>query len=155
MLTVGSSAPLDITVHDESGQPVSLRSFLGKYVVLYFYPKDDTPGCTTEACSFRDTNTELQKQGAVVIGISKDSPASHQKFKEKYHLNFPLWSDPDRKLIEAFGVWQQKKMMGKTYMGIARSTFLIDPTGNILNVWNTVSPKEHGQQVLEFLSHDT
>lgn len=155
MLTAGTSAPLDIAVNDESGQPVSLRSFLGKYVVLYFYPKDNTPGCTTEACNFRDANAEFVKQGAAVIGISKDSPASHQKFKEKYHLNFPLWSDPGQRLIEAFGVWQQKKMMGKTYMGVVRSTFLIDPKGVVAKIWKNVNPKQHDQEVLEFLQNET
>jgi len=151
MLTAGDQAPLDITIEDENGEPVSLRSLQGHYTVVYFYPKDDTPGCTMEACNFRDAQSELTELGATVIGISKDSVASHQKFKHKHHLNFPLWSDPDHKLLEAFGSWQEKKMFGKPYMGIVRSTFILDPQGKILKTWEKVNPKNHDQEVLAFL----
>lgn len=151
MLQPHDPAPLDITIKDENDQPVSLRSLLGNCVVLYFYPRDNTPGCTTEACSFRDINAELaDKYNAKVIGVSKDSVASHQKFKEKHQLNFPLWSDPEHKLLEAFGSWQEKKNYGKIYMGIVRSTFIIDPEGTIIKTWEKVSPKTHDQEVMQF-----
>lgn len=152
MLSTGKHAPLDIEIQDEHGNPVSLRSFLGKYVVLYFYPKDNTPGCTTEACNFRDANTEIQQLGAVVVGVSKDSPESHQKFKSKHSLTFPLWSDPNHTLLTAFGAWGEKNMFGKLYMGIVRSTFIIDPKGTIIKVWEKVSPKKHDEEVLKFLT---
>lgn len=152
MLSVGTTAPLDITVQDEAGKPISLRSLTGQYAVVYFYPKDDTPGCTTEACNFRDALTEFDKRGVAVIGISKDSVASHEKFKNKYQLNFPLWSDPEHVLLSAFGVWQEKKMMGKTYMGVVRTTFVLDPHGTVVKVWENVNPKHHEQEILEFLA---
>lgn len=152
MLSVGTTAPLDITVQDEAGKPISLRSLTGQYAVVYFYPKDDTPGCTTEACNFRDALTEFDKRGVAVIGISKDSVASHEKFKNKYQLNFPLWSDPEHVLLSAFGVWQEKKMMGKTYMGVVRTTFVLDPRGTVVKVWENVNPKHHEQEILEFLA---
>ncbi len=155
MLKINDSAPLDIKVLDDQNQEVSLRSFLGHYVVLYFYPKDNTPGCTTESCNFRDVNSDLKELSAKVIGISKDSVKSHLKFKEKYQLNFPLWSDSEHKLIEAFGAWKEKKMFGKTYMGIVRSTFIIDPQGKIIKTWEKVSPKNHDQEVLDFLREST
>jgi peroxiredoxin Q/BCP len=151
MLQPTQSAPLDITVTNEAGEAVSLRSLLGKYVVLYFYPKDDTPGCTQEACEFRDADHEMQKLGVAVIGVSKDSLKAHEKFKTKYQLPFPLWSDPEHKLLEAFGAWGEKKFMGKMYMGIMRSTFVIDPQGKIINVWEKVTPKNHAAEVLAFL----
>lgn len=151
MLKAGDKAPLSIKVQDENGQPISLNEYLGNFVVLYFYPKDDTPGCTVEACNFRDATAELQKLGASVIGVSKDSAASHQKFKEKHTLTFPLWSDPDHALLAAFGAWGQKKMFGKVYMGIVRSTFIIDPQGTIVKAWEKVDPKKHDQEVLDFL----
>ena len=125
--------------------------FRSSYVVLYFYPKDNTPGCTKEACEFRDAEAEMKKLGARVIGVSKDSPKSHQNFADKYNLNFELWSDQDHQLIEAFGAWVQKKKFGKTYMGIARSTFILDPEGKIIKVWENVKPEGHAQEVLEFL----
>jgi len=151
MLKPPTLAPLDIQVIDETGQSTSLRNHLGKYLVLYFYPKDQTPGCTVEACSFRDANQELKELGAEVIGVSKDSIDSHQKFTEKHQLNFPLWSDPDHQLLEAFGAWGQKNRFGKLYMGIIRSTFIIDPTGKIIKSWEKVDVKNHSQKVLEFL----
>lgn len=146
-----SSTTLSLACLDANGQKSSLQSLLGKYVVLYFYPRDNTPGCTKEACSFRDFNTEIQKLGAVVVGVSKDSVSSHLKFAEKHHLNFPLWSDPDHTLIEALGAWGEKKFMGKTYMGILRSTFVINPKGAIIREWREVKPENHAQEVYEFL----
>jgi peroxiredoxin Q/BCP len=154
MLKANTKAPLNIEVLTDDGQDVSLKNTLGQYVVLYFYPKDNTPGCTKEACGFRDINGELKKLGARVIGVSKDSPESHRKFVKKYHLNFELWSDPDHQLIEAFGAWVEKKRFGKTYFGIARSTFIIDPQGKIIKVWEKVKPNGHDQEVLEFLQKE-
>ena len=133
MLKVGDKAPV-IEVKDINNEKVSLADLSDQYVVLYFYPKDDTPGCTKEACSFRDWNAELKKLGVKVVGVSKDSVTSHKKFIEKYELNFDLWSDEDHQLIEAFGAWQKKSMMGKEYMGTVRSTFVIDPKGIILSM---------------------
>jgi peroxiredoxin Q/BCP len=154
MLTSNSSAPLDITVLDQAGQPISLRSQLGHYTLVYFYPKDDTPGCTTEACSFRDAESEMQQLGVTVIGVSADSIASHKKFQEKYSLSFPLWSDPKHKLAEAFGAWGEKNFMGKVYQAIFRATFLIDPKGNIKMTWPKVKPAEHATEVLAFLKEN-
>lgn len=151
MLQPNQMAPLDISVADEHGKTTTLRSLLGKWVVLYFYPKDDTPGCTTEACSFRDISAEITKLGAVVIGVSKDNSKSHQNFKTKYQLNFPLWSDPDHQLLSAFGAWGEKKFMGRIYMGIIRSTFIIDPTGHIRYTIEKVTPKHHGEEILKQL----
>ena len=140
-----------IEVKDINNEMVSLADLDGQYVVLYFYPKDDTPGCTKEACSFRDWNAELKKIGVKVVGVSKDSAASHKKFIEKYELNFDLWSDEDHQLIEAFGAWQKKNMMGREYMGTVRSTFVIDPKGVVLRVWDKVNPPEHGEEVYNFI----
>lgn len=151
MLQPNSPAPLDVEVIDQSGSTTSLRSQLGRWVVLYFYPKDDTPGCTAEACSFRDASAELQQLGATVVGVSKDSVASHQKFASKYDLNFPLWSDPDHQLLEAFGAWGEKKFMGRLFMGIIRSTFVIDPNGVVVASFPKVTPKNHGSEIVEFL----
>lgn len=151
MLTASSPAPLDIAALDTQGQPISLRKTLGQYVVLYFYPKDDTPGCTTEACEFRDANTALTALGVRIIGVSADTPESHQRFAQKHRLNFELWSDPDRHLIEAFGAWGEKRRFGKAFLGIFRSTFVIDPQGTIIKVWKSVKPVGHAEQVLRFL----
>ena len=150
MLRVGDKAPLNIKVLDSAGKQVSLADYRGRNVVLYFYPKDDTTGCTKEACSIRDWRDELRKLGAEVIGVSKDSPKSHRKFIEKYKLNFTLWSDEEHALIEAFGAWQKKKFMGREYMGTVRSTFAIDTAGKIINVWEKVTPDEHGQEMFNF-----
>ncbi len=150
MLKVGDKVPV-IEVKDINNEKVSLADLDGQYVVLYFYPKDDTPGCTKEACSFRDWNAELKKIGVKVVGVSKDSAASHKKFIEKYELNFDLWSDEDHQLIEAFGAWQKKNMMGREYMGTVRSTFVIDPKGVVLRVWDKVNPPEHGEEVYNFI----
>jgi thioredoxin-dependent peroxiredoxin len=154
MLKPGDKAPLNTNVLNQDGEKTSLNDLLGKYTVLYFYPKDNTPGCTTEACDFRDANVELQKMGVKVIGISKDSLESHQKFSDKHQLNFPLWSDPDHKLLEAFGAWGQKNRFGKIYMGIIRSTFIINPKGKIIKSWEKVKVKTHTQEVLDFLKEE-
>lgn len=151
MLKPNSTAPLDVNVIDQTGAPTNLRSQLGKWVVLYFYPKDNTPGCTVEACSFRDASSTLNALGAVVIGVSKDSAASHQKFATAHNLNFPLWSDPDHQLLEAFGAWGEKKFMGRLFMGIIRSTFVINPQGVVVGAFPKVTPKDHGSEIVTFL----
>lgn len=133
-------------IHDGK---LHLADLHGKNVVLYFYPKDDTPGCTAEACSFRDANHEMQKRGIVVLGISADSVASHKKFAEKYGLPFPLLSDEDTQVAQEYGVYQEKNMYGKKYMGIARSTFLIDKDGVVRKIWHKVKPEGHANEVLE------
>ncbi len=151
MLSKEDTAPLNIKVLDEDGKTTSLKEQLGKYIVLYFYPRDFTPGCTKEACSFRDANDDIKKLGAEVIGVSTDSFKSHQKFSNKHKLNITLWSDPDHKLIEAFGAWQPKKFAGREFMGTVRSTFIIDPTGKIIKVWEKVKPESHAEETLGFL----
>lgn len=138
----------DFTLTSSNGRPVSLSDFKGKWLVLYFYPKDDTPGCTTEACSLRDARDNLLEAGAEVVGISKDEPSVHEKFKAKYKLNFILLSDPDATVINAYGAWG-KKMFGRE--GILRKTFLIDPEGTVVKAWGRVTPLGHGDQVLEEL----
>jgi peroxiredoxin Q/BCP len=130
------------------GETISLKDLKRKKVVLYFYPKDSTPGCTKEACAFRDMNKEIEKAGAVVIGVSKDSLKSHGNFREKYDLNFPLISDPEKKIISDYGVWKEKKMYGKTVMGVERSTFLIDGKGVIRKIWRGVKVPGHAEEVL-------
>ena len=147
-LDVGSKAP-DFTASTDSGGELSLQSLRGKIVVLYFYPKDDTPGCTTEACGFRDAVGDFSKAGAEIIGVSKDSVARHDKFKAKYKLPFTLVADEDGTLCEAYGVWQEKKNYGKAYMGIVRSTFLIDENGKIAAAWRNLRVKGHVEKVLE------
>ena len=150
MLEVGMKAP-DFTLLDKDGKSVSLSDFLGKKVVLYFYPKDNTPGCTRQACAFAGAYSEFQKRGVEVIGVSKDSVASHVKFAEKHQLPFVLLADPERKAIEAYGVWQEKKMCGKVSMGVVRTTFLIDEEGRIANVMPKVKPDTNAQEILERL----
>src|SRR3989339_977685 len=129
MLKENEMVPSRILLEDLNNKQVSLSNFEGKFVVLYFYPKDNTPGCTKEACSFRDYNKEIKKLGVEIIGVSKDSVTSHQKFQNEHNLNFILLSDSSHKLMEAFGVWSKKSFLGKTYMGTLRSTFIIDPQG--------------------------
>jgi peroxiredoxin Q/BCP len=146
-LAVGAKAPA-FSAPDQSGQTVSLSDFKGKKVVLYFYPKDDTPGCTVEACSFRDEHSAFQKKGAVVLGVSPDSAKSHTKFIEKFSLPFPLLADEDHKIAEAYGVWVEKSMYGKKYMGVERSTFVIDSRGKLSAVYRKVKPAEHTTEVL-------
>ena len=147
MLEIGMKAP-DFTLPDKDGNPVTLSSFLGQRVVVYFYPKDNTPGCTRQACAFAADYAEFKRRGITVIGISKDSVASHQKFAEKYNLPFILLSDPDRIAIEAYGVWQEKKMAGKVGMGVVRTTFLINEEGNISAVMPKVKPDTNAAEIL-------
>ena len=149
-MKVGQKAP-DFTVVDDSGKTVKLSDFKGKKVVLYFYPKDDTPGCTKEACSFRDGIAEIRKQGAVVLGVSADSAESHQKFKKKFDLNFPLLADTEKKIIEDYGVWKEKSMYGKKYMGIERTTYIIDEKGKISHIFPKVKVDMHYDEVLSAL----
>ncbi|HTI13528.1 MAG TPA: thioredoxin-dependent thiol peroxidase [Dictyobacter sp.] len=127
---------------------VHLADQVGKIIVLYFYPKDDTPGCTKEACSFRDANHLLQQRGVVVLGVSADDVASHQKFADKFGLQFPLLSDTDTTVSQLYGVWKEKNMYGKKYMGVNRETFLIDKTGVVRKIWHKVSPEGHADEVL-------
>ena len=150
MLEIGMKAP-EFTLPDQKGQEISLSDFLGKKVVLYFYPKDNTPGCTRQACAFGAQYAGFKEKNVVVIGISKDSVASHQKFAEKYDLPFILLSDPDRKVIEAYGVWQEKKNYGKISMGVVRTTFLIDETGCIERIMPKVKPDTNAEEILQYL----
>jgi peroxiredoxin Q/BCP len=147
----GKKAPA-FTLTADDGTKVRLADLAGSPVVLYFYPKDDTPGCTREACAFRDLKKELKKLGATVLGVSADSVESHVKFRDKYELNFPLLADIDHKVAEKYGAWREKNMYGKKSMGIQRSTFLIDATGKVAKVWKRVSVDGHDQQVLEALA---
>ena len=150
MLEVGMKAPL-FTLPDKDGNLVSLSDFLGKKVVLYFYPKDNTPGCTRQACAFGESYEAFQVKNTVVIGISKDSAASHLRFAEKYHLPFILLSDPELQAIQAYGVWQEKKLYGKVSMGVVRSTYLIDERGMIEKVMPKVKPDTNAGELLEYL----
>jgi peroxiredoxin Q/BCP len=147
-LDVGDKAP-DFTLAADGGGKVSLKALKGKTVVLYFYPKDDTPGCTAEACAFRDQLPDFSKVKAAVVGISRDSVASHDKFKKKFKLPFPLASDEDGKVSEAYGTWVEKSMYGRKYMGIERATFLIDGNGVIRNIWRKVKVDGHADDVLK------
>jgi peroxiredoxin Q/BCP len=147
-LKEGSKAP-DFTGVDQNGQTISLHDFKGKKIVLYFYPKDDTPGCTAQACNLRDNYTDLLKQGFQVIGVSADSAKSHKKFEEKYSLPFPLVADEDKTIVNAYGVWGEKQFMGKTSLGIHRTTFLIDEEGNIFKILAKPDTKNQTEQVLE------
>lgn len=148
MVAVGQAAP-DFTLQANSNRTISLQDFRGQYVVLYFYPKDMTPGCTTEACDFRDYHPEFARLNTVVLGISPDDVKSHDKFAAKHELPFPLLADPDHQVAEAYGVWVLKKMYGREYMGIERSTFLIDPEGTIVKAWPKVKVKGHVEDVLQ------
>ena len=150
MLQEGMLAPA-FTLTDKDGKVVSLSDFLGKKVVLYFYPKDNTPGCTRQACAFAAAYSEFEKKNAVVIGISKDSVSSHEKFAGKYNLPFILLSDPELQSIQAYGVWQEKKLYGKTSMGVVRTTFIIDEQGKIMKVMPKVKPDTNAAEVLEIL----
>jgi thioredoxin-dependent peroxiredoxin len=147
MLIEGTKAPLDLG-KDQNGKNVKLTDFEGKKVVIYFYPKDDTPGCTAQACNLRDHETTLLKEGIQVVGISADDEVKHQKFDKKYNLNFPLIADVDKNTIHAFGVWGPKKFMGKEYDGIHRTTFLIDESGTIVAVIKKPKTKEHAEEIL-------
>jgi len=153
MLKIGDNAPLDIKSKNPENQDVSLNEYIGERVILYFYPKDDTPGCTKEACSFRDEQKLLTDLGLKVIGVSADSVKSHLKFKNKYNLNFELWSDSDHKLAQSFGVCGEKKLFGKISMGIKRATFIIDQSGKIEKVWPNVSVDQHLDEILKYLKN--
>jgi peroxiredoxin Q/BCP len=145
---MGKKAP-DASLLSSTGDKIALKDYKGSYIVLYFYPKDDTPGCTTEACDFRDNLAKLKKENVVVLGVSKDSLKAHEKFVTKYDLTFPLLSDEEGKLLEAYGVWVEKSMYGKKYMGIERATFLIDPSGKVAHVWRNVKVTGHVDEVLK------
>ena len=147
ILKEGDKAPV-FTAHTNGGGKVSLVDFKGKNVILYFYPRDDTPGCTKEACAFRDHFAEFKKKGAVVLGVSTDPVKAHEKFVEKYKLPFTLLADEDKKIVQAYGVWGQKSFMGRKYLGTHRVTFLIGPDGRIKNIWPKVKPEEHAAEVL-------
>lgn len=143
----GTPAP-DFALADETGTVRRLADFRGQTLVLYFYPKDDTPGCTTEACNFRDDYSAYQQAGVTILGVSPDSPKSHAKFKQKFQLPFSLLADEDHAVCEAYNVWGSKKFMGKAYMGVLRTTFVIDPEGKIKKVFENVKPAEHSAEVL-------
>ena len=148
MLAVGDKAP-QFTLNDGEGNKVKLSDFKGKKVVLYFYPKDLTPGCTVEACAFRDDIGPIKKLGAVVLGVSADTEKTHQKFTEKHGLNFPLLADVDHSMSEKYGAWQEKSMYGRKYWGIARITYIIDENGKIAKAYEKVKPAGHSQEVIE------
>ncbi len=149
-LKVGDPAP-EFTATTNGGETLSLSSLKGKSVVLYFYPRDDTPGCTKEACAFRDEFAAFKKKGAVILGVSTDPVKSHDKFVEKFQLPFQLLADEDKKIVEAYGVWGQKSFMGRKFMGVHRVTFLIGPDGRIVRIWPEVKPAEHPAEVLASL----
>ncbi len=150
MLKPGTKAP-DFTLNDKDGNPVTLSAFAGKKIVLYFYPKDNTPGCTRQACAFRDAYDGFKKGDVTVIGISKDSEKSHQGFAEKHGLPFILLADPELSIIKAFDVWQEKKLYGKVSYGVVRSTFVIDENGVIEKVFEKAKPDTNAQEILEYL----
>ena len=149
-LKTGDSAPA-FTAATSGGGCVSLSDYRGRNVILYFYPKDNTPGCTKEACAFRDHFADFKKAGAVVLGVSPDPVKSHDKFVEAFQLPFPLLSDADKKIVQAYGVWGEKSFMGRKYQGVFRVTFLIGPTGKIKNIWTDVKPETHPAEVLAAL----
>ena len=147
-LEINKPAP-EFELSDQNGELHKLSDYRGKRLVLYFYPKDDTPGCTAEACSFRDNYSVFKQNDIVILGVSADSAESHAKFQEKYQLPFPLLSDPDHKVSEMYGVWGLKKFMGREYYGINRTTFLIDEEGNLVKIYDKVKPEEHAQEIME------
>ena len=151
MIEEGQEAP-DFELTSDAGERVRLSQFRGKPVVLYFYPKDDTPGCTAQACGIRDTYEDFEHQGAVVLGVSPDDESSHVKFKQKYGLPFTLLADPDHEVADTYGVWGERKYMGKTYWGVERSTFVIDEEGRVAKIMRRVKPDTHAEQVLAALA---
>lgn len=150
MVREGQSAP-DFELESDAGDTIRLSDFEGRRVVLYFYPKDDTSGCTKEACGFRDALPELEDLDAVVLGVSPDGVASHVKFRDKYDLSFPLLADPEHEVASAYGVWGKKKMYGREYEGILRTTFVIGPDGRVEKVFEKVKPADHAEEVVEAL----
>lgn len=150
-LEQGVQAP-EFTLRDETGTPRSLSDYRGKPVVLYFYPKDDTPGCTTEACNFRDDYSAYDQTGVTILGVSPDSPKSHKKFKEKYDLPFSLLADEDHQVCLAYEAWGPKKLMGRAYDGVLRTTYLIGPDGKIIKTFENVKPSDHSREVLDALA---
>ena len=150
MVSVGKKAP-QLKLKDDSGNTVRLSDFRGKRVVLYFYPRDLTPGCTVEACAFRDDLAEFEKRNAVVLGVSTDDASSHRRFREKHDLTFPLLSDEDHQVAESYGAWQEKNMYGRKMWGIRRSTFIIDEEGRVAEVFDKVKPDRHTREVLDAL----
>jgi peroxiredoxin Q/BCP len=151
MVAQGELAP-DFTLTDDSGDPVTLSDLRGRKVVLYFYPKDDTPGCTTQACGIRDVFAEIDRTGALVFGVSPDDAASHERFRRKYALPFTLLADPDHRVAEAYGVWGERTYMGRRYMGIERTTFVVDERGMVTKVLRKVKPARHADDVLVALA---
>ncbi len=151
MLKINDTAP-GFTSTDQDGNPLSLIDFRGQKLILYFYPKDNTPGCTAEACSLRDGYSELRRMGFSVVGVSPDSEKSHTGFREKHHLPYPLIADTDRSIATAYGVWGEKRFMGRTYMGILRTTFVIDENGKIEKIFDKVRTKDHFQQIADSYS---
>lgn len=151
-ITIGSPAP-DFTAVTDAGKTLTLAQFRGQYVVLYFYPKDDTPGCTKQACGFRDALPDFSGVDAVILGVSRDDTASHAKFVKKFDLNFPLLADTEGTITEAYGVWVEKSMYGKKYMGIERTTFLIDKEGRIEKIWPKVKVDNHAKEVLQAIDN--
>lgn len=147
MLKVGNKAP-KFELPDQDGKWHKLSDYLGKKVLIYFYPKDDTPGCTTEACNFRDNFADMSKMGLVVLGVSKDSVKSHKKFADKYDLNFPILSDESTEMIKDYGAWRLKKFMGREYMGIERMSVLVDEDGKVAKIYESVKPADHTQEVM-------
>lgn len=150
MISIDKKAPA-FKLFDQNGKSISLKDYLGENVVLYFYPKDDTSGCTAEACSFRDDFPQFKKIDAVIIGVSPDSVASHKKFQQKYSLPFTLLSDESKEVVERYGVWKEKSMYGRKYMGVERTTFIIDENGKIKKIFNKVKVDGHNKEVLEAL----
>jgi peroxiredoxin Q/BCP len=150
-LTEGQKAP-DFTTKDQNGNPISLRDFRGKKVVLYFYPEDDTPTCTIEACNLRDNYLSFQKAGLVVLGVSPDDERKHKKFEQKYNLPFTLLEDPEKKIIDKYGVWGEKNLYGRKYMGLFRTTFLIDENGIIFKIFKKPKSKIHSEEILKAVS---
>ena len=152
MLKIGQKAP-DFFLKDKDGKPHKLSDYLGSWILLYFYPKDDTPGCTKEACAIRDNFLSFKKMKAIVLGVSTDSEQSHEKFAEKFNLPFTLLADPDKKVVKLYGVYGMKKFMGREYMGTKRISFLIDPKGHIEKIYEKVKPAEHAEEVLADLKN--
>lgn len=151
MLNVGNKAPIFSLVAND-GKNYSLKDFKGKKIVIYFYPKDDTSGCTAEACSFRDNLTSIKKKGAVLLGVSPDGLKSHEKFVSKYDLNFPVLSDESKEMLSEYGVWQEKSMYGRKYMGVVRTTYIIDEKGKISHIFPKVKVDGHSEEILKALS---